>query len=791
MLKKILLLAAIGMAILNANAQLNLNLVGQLTFPGHGDLSDIWGYVDTTGNEYALVGVNDGTSIVDISTPSAPVEVFFTGGASTIWRDLKVWNKHAYITNDNGGGGLKIIDMSNLPNAITAGDVYMYTGTAYPFTEAHDIYIDENGYAYVMGADNGKGGAIILDLNADPKNPVEVGRYNDFYLHDGMVRGDTLWGGAINDGFFVAVDVSNKNAPVTMVTHSTPSFFTHNCWISDDGNSLFTTDEVSNAFLGAYDVSNLSNISELDRVQSSPGDLVIPHNTFVLGDYIITSYYRDGVTIHDVRDPSNIVEVGNYDTSPAFSGNGFNGCWGVYPYLPSGLIIASDIENGLFVLGPTYTPAALLEGKVTDTNTTAPIDAVVVDIVSANTGTNTNIIGDYQTGLAAAGTYSVSFTKLGYRTKTISNVVLTSNTTTTLNVKLFPLIPFTLQGQVVDMLSNPIQNAKVRIIGNTYDNTITTDAFGNFSIANFIEETYDVYIGHWGHEQLCLANQNLAAVTNTHIYQMADGYSDDFSLDLGWVVSGNPGSGYWEKGIPVGTTNGPNQANPNEDVQTDCLDEAYITGNAGGSAGNDDVDNGQTVLTSPVFDLSGYGDPYIHFDRWFYNGGGSGNPNDSLVISLSNGLTSVDVDVAIENTTGNSSWVNKAIKVSSVIAPTSNMQLVVRTMDDNPGHLVEAGFDQFLVADSLTIGIAMENKLAESNVTIFPTAFNDELTIALNADYENISVKVFEISGREIDVKNYKNKQKINFKNSYAKGVYLINVYGNGALIKSQKAVKL
>jgi len=788
MIKRLLLITVILTQIITANAQLNLNLIGQLPST-HGDLSDIWGYVDTAGNEYALVGANVGTQIVDISTPSNPVEVFFTPGAQTIWRDLKVWNKHAYVVNE-GANGLKIIDMSNLPGTITAGDVYQYTGSTYPFTSAHDIYIDENGYAYIMGADNGVGGAIILDLNGDPKNPVEVGRYNDFYLHDGMARGDTLWGGAVNDGFFVAVDVSNKANPVTMVTHNTPNNFTHNCWISDDGNTLFTTDEKPNSFVASYDVSNLSNISELDRIQSSPGMNVIPHNTFVLGDYLVTSYYRDGVTIHDASNPNILVEVGNYDTSPAFTGDGFNGCWGVYPYLPSGLIIASDIENGLFVLGPTYTPASYLVGNVTDTVTTNPIDGVQIDIVATTTSTNSNIIGNYQTGIATAGTYNVTFSKLGYKTKTIQNVVLSSGNTTTLNVELKPLIPFTLQGQVVDMGSVGIPNAEVRIVANSYDNTVQTNATGNFSITGFIEGTYDVYVGKWGYEQLCATSQSLAAVNNPHIYQLADGYSDDFTLDLGWTVSGNPSTGDWERDVPVGTTLNSNPSNPGNDVSTDCMEEAYITGNGGGGAGDDDIDGGQTVLTSPMFDLTSFGDPYIHFDRWFVNDGGQGTPNDSLVISLSNGLTTVNLDIAVENTSNNGTWVNKFYKVSSIITPTANMQLTVRAMDDAPGHIVEAGFDNFIVADSLTTSVELAD-IENNGASIYPNPFKDKLTIKFVNSHKTVKVEVFEITGKMIDSYTFNNTSVVRFNNNYKKGVYFVNIYGDGKVIKTQKIVKL
>lgn len=39
---------------------------------------------------------------------------------------------------------------------------------------------------------------------------------------------------------------------------------------------------------------------------------VIPHNTYVKGNYLVTSYYANGVIINDMSDPHTIVEVGNY-----------------------------------------------------------------------------------------------------------------------------------------------------------------------------------------------------------------------------------------------------------------------------------------------------------------------------------------------------------------------------------------------------------------------------------------------------------------------------------------------
>tara|TARA_B100000575_G_scaffold168348_1_gene134701 strand:- start:698 stop:2716 length:2019 start_codon:yes stop_codon:yes gene_type:complete len=331
-----------------------MDLVGNL--PYSQGTNDIWGYADGS-SEYALVGTVTGFSVVDVTNPSNPIELFFIEGSSSTWRDIKTWGKYAYVTTE-AEDGLLIVDLSDL-----SGQTYVYTQEF--FLTSHNIYIDENGYAYIFGADTGNGGAIILDLTNDPMNPTIAGIFDDYYLHDGMVRGDTLWGSAIYAGVFSVIDVSDKSNPSIMSSYPTSCQFTHNAWISDDNNYLFTTDETSGCYIGSYDVSDIYNIQEIDLVQEWTGDGaygqqedVIPHNTHVFGDYLVTSYYTSGVTIIDASDPFNLIEVAYYDTSP-FSGGSFDGCWGAYPYLPSGLILATDQQEGLFVL---HTPYGSYEG---------------------------------------------------------------------------------------------------------------------------------------------------------------------------------------------------------------------------------------------------------------------------------------------------------------------------------------------------------------------------------------------------------------------------------------------
>jgi hypothetical protein len=68
----------------------------------------------------------------------------------------------------------------------------------------------------------------------------------------------------------------------------------------------------------------------------------------------------------------------------------------------------------------------------------------------------------------------------------------------------------------------------------------------------------------------------------------------------------------WERGEPIGTGFGNTISNPDEDIPNDVGDFCYVTGNGGGDAGNDDVDDGSTILTSPLMDLTGMENPTMN-----------------------------------------------------------------------------------------------------------------------------------------------------------------------------------
>lgn len=387
----------------------NVTLLSNLSY--HDTLSDVWGYA-TIDSEYALVGVYDGISIVDVTDPEKPNQLVFYPGYKSKWRDLKTWTHYLYVVNETGGG-LQIVDLSR----VVQGDIdSSYTeNVSLGFETAHNIYIDEKGVLYVFGYDN-EGGVLMYDVSNNPENPTLLGSFNDYYIHDGMARGDTLWAAAINDGLFSVIDVVDKANPRIMASHETPSLFSHNCWISDDGDYLYTTDEVGGAYVTAYDVSDLTNIDEVDRMQSwSIQSDVVPHNTHVLGDFLVTSYYADGLSIVDVSEPSNMVEVAYYDTSPFYTGNGFHGAWGAYPWLPSGNILVTDMEEGLYVLSFNRSLASRIRGQVSDVKSGLPIRGAELYLINKKGTVVSDLKGFYQTGLGEEGVYDLVCKAPGYQ----------------------------------------------------------------------------------------------------------------------------------------------------------------------------------------------------------------------------------------------------------------------------------------------------------------------------------------------------------------------------------------
>jgi choice-of-anchor B domain-containing protein len=730
----------------NALAQVNTQLLGTLDLNTihNTELNDIWGYVDEDGNEYAIVGAQNGTSIVDVTDPANPVEVFWEPGLNSIWRDIKTFGDYAYVTTE-AQNGLLIIDLGPLPQS-TVLPTYYYNGpSGNEWESAHNLYVDDNtGFGYIFGANRDNGGLIILDLNPNPTQPVEVGTFEDWYSHDGFVRNDTAFLAHISDGIISIVDVTDPANPQLLGTQTTPTNLAHNIWTTDDNNYAYTTDETPGGYLTAFDVSDPTNIQEIDKVRVFPGEQIIPHNTHVFGDYIVTSYYTAGVRIHDITQRGNMIEVASYDTSPLDSPT-YNGCWGVYPYLPSGNIIASDIEGGLSILGVTYEQAAYLEGNVKDANNGNNLVDVEVEILGgSNVDKFTNIQGNYTTGTIQSGSYDVGFYKVGYDSLVVSGVQLTQGVLTVLDTVMDPLPTFPVTINVYEQgTGNPIQDASVSLTFPIIEYLDNTNGLGEVSFDLYYNGTYEVSAGKWGYKTYC-TSVNFDTLNTTIDIFLKKEYYDDFTFDFGWSSISTADRGDWVRVIPIPEYDGFAEAyeSPETDVTFDCGDYAYMTGN--GALTNTDVKNGVVTLISPVFDLTDYINPYLSIETFFFNFHGFDPPNDSLQLYLSNG-NSVELIDFMTATDSIGVWLNKTFRVEDIMTPTAFMQLSVVTSDFNSTeNITKGGIDRFHITDgnpANTVGFSAESP------DLYPNPALDDIRINASG-YHGSEYQISTVNGQ-------------------------------------------
>ncbi|MEO5675746.1 MAG: choice-of-anchor B family protein [Chitinophagales bacterium] len=769
----------------------NMQFRSNVPYPGY-TCSSEWGYVDNSGNEYALVGTSFGVSIVDITNPDSPKVKFDIIHTSSFWREIKTYGYYAYATNEDGGG-LLVMDLSQLPDTVIQYSFIFTDQNGYQQTDGHELWIDEHGRLYIFGGSYWSGGATMFDLTVDPINPPFVGAYENHYIHSGFVRGDTLWASEIFDGQVEAVNVSDPANSLLMSSFYTPSYFTHNAWPTHNNHYLFTTDEVSGAFVTSFDVSDLNNVTELDRVQSHPGTSVIPHNVHLLNDtFAVTAYYCDGVVVFDVAEPDNMIKVASYDTWP-FTCYGYNGTWGAYPYLPSGNLILSNIEDGLFVLTPTYVQACRLEGKVTDSLTGIPLINAKVQMTGAEEYDYTDLSGVYKTGTGIAGTYGVKVTYPGYETKVINNILLENGITTVLDIQLKQSTVITLNGTVVDSATNyAVPFAHLHFddeVGFTYD--VTADASGNFSIADFNTNAYAIYAGKWGHE----TRKDSAWISislNSLLIKIPRGYYDDFLFDEGWTTTGNVISGSWQRANPIGTDTLYSSYNPYADVIGDFGNECLVTGNNSSYADADDVDGGYTTITSPIFDLSFYADPHIKYIYWFSTSNDSIG-NDSMIVFLSNGIITVPVKEYSLVNAPQAQWVPDAFTVSDFIQPTNNMTVAFYVSDHPAENILEAGIDQFVVTGNM-LSSGMEVSASGHFLSVFPNPFNQTAIIQYDVSAHsgrNFTLEVFDVIGTkllEIHLKELSGA--VTLRNDFADGMYVVKLAADGRIVDHLKVVK-
>jgi choice-of-anchor B domain-containing protein len=304
-----------------------------------------WGYTSPDGRRFALTGTSAGLSIVEVTDPRRPRPVALVPGPASQWREVRTYGTYAYVSTE-AQHGIDIVDLSDPDHP---RKVQTWSKTV---ASAHTLTVDtERGLLYVNGANGRTGGMHVLDVGADPEDPAEVGAFHGYYVHDAYARGDVLFVSAMYDGFQALLDVSDPARIREITRFFTGGRFPHNSWLTRDARYLFTTDERADSPLEGWDLVDPFAPRKVSQYIAAPG--TIPHNVMIDGDRMVVSHYTEGVHLLDVRDPERPRLLGSYDTYTG-AATGFSGAWGGYIFPATDLIVVSDINGGLFVVG--YTP---------------------------------------------------------------------------------------------------------------------------------------------------------------------------------------------------------------------------------------------------------------------------------------------------------------------------------------------------------------------------------------------------------------------------------------------------
>jgi len=352
-------------------------------------VNDIWGWTDPRRHRhYALVGGTEGTVFVDITKPKRPDVVgtlpshSLEGGG--FWRDIKVYENHAYIVSEHDDHQLQVFDLTQLrgvqgaPVTFDETAVYDVGGSG----NTHNLNINEDtGFAYLVGTSTCNSGLHMVDIN-DPANPEFAGCFDDHgYVHDTQCviyegpdvayRGHEICfnanaefvGPTIEDieNTLSIVDVTDKSDPVPLsrVFYGNDGY-SHQGWLDVNQEYYIHGDELDEQLTGTTTRTRVWDVRDLDSPEVAGvfdnETTSIDHNMYTEGTRSYHSNYTSGLRIYDLSelDEGKLSEAAFFDVYPENDNATFEGgTWSNYPYYRGEKFVAvSSIDRGLFVLQP-------------------------------------------------------------------------------------------------------------------------------------------------------------------------------------------------------------------------------------------------------------------------------------------------------------------------------------------------------------------------------------------------------------------------------------------------------
>ncbi|MEC7693094.1 MAG: choice-of-anchor B family protein, partial [Bacteroidota bacterium] len=316
--------------------------------------NDCWGWVDPESDrEFVLYGRSNGLSVVEVTDPVNPVFVARvpTATVQSLWRDVKVYDNHAFIVSEAAGHGMQVVDLTEVLDVelapATLTPVAVYLG----FGNAHNIVMNEaSGHAYGVGTNTAGGGLHAVDVS-DPTSPMVAGTYDGAYTHDAQVvmyeGPDADHAGqeiafCFNGSAGVAiVDVTDKtDMQLVSSFNYTQSAYTHQGWLNEDQTMVYFNDELDEQGFGNGTRTYIADVSDLDNPVVlgfyEADNTSVDHNLYIRGNKVYASNYMSGLRVSTILPNGNLEPYVHFDVRPDSDTTSFYGTWSNYPYFPSG-----------------------------------------------------------------------------------------------------------------------------------------------------------------------------------------------------------------------------------------------------------------------------------------------------------------------------------------------------------------------------------------------------------------------------------------------------------------------
>ena len=706
--------------------------------------TDLWGFVGNDGREYLCVNATTATVWYDVDDPENPVEVAQIGAIPSGWRDTYIMGDHAYVVSENFINGIQIIDISTPSAPFLAAS---YTTTVF---NAHNIFGDPSrNLLFVVGATSTmtNGGVIILDAT-NPTSLVEIGRWDNKYVHDLTVEGNILHAALVNDDRYRMIDITDPTMPVNYGSNfNDPTGSVHATWPLGDGVHVAITHETVGGHLKILDYSNPNAIGLVGTLNPAPSESA--HNPHLVGDRLFVSWYRRGTRVIDVSDPGTPTEIGYFDTSNN-QGSTYGGNWGVYPHLPSGIVASTDRQNGLFILRYDE-DAGTLAGNVFSSQG-GFLEGATVHYADLGITQVTGPTGAYKFSAFPGASHTIQVSAYGFQPKD-TIVSLSADGTTNTNITLTALPTGPLSGTITDDgTALPLADAEVSIADTGLE--ASTDSSGTYSFPAVVQGDVSLHVQRPGFASRTVAvSVGAAAATEDVALSPAPVYVD-FSNPVGWSTAGNATGGLWVFDEPHATYATGIEFQPDLDHTPGADDQCAITGNlVGANVHQDDVDGGATILLSPVYDLSAMSEPHVYYYHWY----AVNDDDDDWVVEVSEDGSSW-VELA-RRTDPTFAWVSADHDLTGLLGSYSTVQFRF-TAQDQPtpsGQLTEAVLDDFTLYDAaggavdvpilLPGGAGRELALGQSH----PNPFSRETSIRFALPAAGpVDLSVFDVRGARI-----------------------------------------